>query len=531
MWIVALIGFLLLAGMAIPVIHRTRGGMGVAWLVAVSAAFVVWVAVLVFRWQPVSPLNLQDWRPGEGQFSALVFQFDSVSWSYAFALVSLLLAVLLTASVRMHLIPSPWVWTGSMGVTAVGIFAVLAVTPMAVILSWTLVDVIELGVLLGSRVQRSLKQRAVLSFSSRLAGTLMMMGAVLYSDYLGKPMTLSDFDERVGIFILLAAGLRLGVVPLHLPFVEEPPLRRGLGTVLRLVVPASGLVVLGRLPPAVVSPRLAPYFLLFTSLAALYGAVMWLTSRDELAGRPYWLISLAGIAVASAVRGRPAAAPAWGLAMILAGGLIFLFSVRQPRLFLVPALALAGLSGLPFTPLASGLNGLVVLPFNVLDVILMVAFSLLFTGYIRHSISEGAPLEGLERWVQVIYPLGLFWLALSFWLVGFLGWQGSLTIGNWWAGVICLLIAIGAFFLMRFVKPATDQERAGWFFVLFKPVGRVAAMVFRLDWLYQLIALLYRMVQGVVRFLTVLLEGEGGVLWALLLLTLLLSILHAGSLP
>jgi hypothetical protein len=532
MLIIVLIGFLLLAGAAILIIYRTRGGMGVAWLVAVVSAFLVWVAVLVLRWQSGVSLSLQDWRPGGKEFSTLIFQFDSISWPYAFALVSLLLGVLLTASTRIQQLPNPWAWTGSMGVTAAGIATVLAATPMAVILSWTLVDLIELGVLLGSRVQRLLTQRVVLSFSARLAGTLAVVGAVLYSDYLGKPMTLSKFDERAGIFLLLAAGLRLGVLPLHLPFVEEPPMRRGLGTVLRLVVPASGLVILGRLPPAVVSPQLAPYFLMFSSLAALYGAVMWLTAKDELAGRPYWLISLAGIAVACAVRGRPTAAPIWGIAPILAGGVLFLYSVRQARLFLIPALALLGLSGLPFTPLASGLKGLVVLPFNALDVVLIVAFSLLLTGFTRHAISEGASVEGLDRWVQVVYPLGLFWLALSFWLIGLFGWQGSLTIGNWWVSLICIILAVGLVFLMRYGKlVSADQERAEWLFLLFKPVGKVLAAVFRLDWLYVLIAFVFRLVQGVVRFLTVLLEGEGGVLWALLILTLLISIFYSGSLP
>ncbi len=122
--------------------------------------------------------------------------------------------------------------------------------------------------------------------------------------------------------------------------------------------------------------------------------------------------------------------------------------------------------------------------------------------------------------------VGVIVLADWFW-----GWQGSFTVGNWWAGLICLLLAIGSFFLMHVVKPKTDQEKTGWFFMLLRPVGGVVAVVFRLDWFYQLIAFLYRLVRGIVRFLTVLLEGEGGVLWALLLLTLLLSVLYAGSLP
>ncbi len=259
---------------------------------------------------------------------------------------------------------------------------------------------------------------------------------------------------------------------------------------------------------------------------------MWLVARDELAGRPYWLISLAGIAVACAVRGRPDAAPAWGIAAILAGGLQFLYSAGQTRLILVLVLAFLGLSGLPYTPLASGMQGIVVLPFNVLDVALMIVFSLLLVGYARHSAAERAPLKGMDRWVQVVYPLGLFWLVLSFWLVGFFGWQGSLTMGQWWVSMICVLLAVGLFLLIRLEKPAlSDQWRLGWVVTLFKPLGKTLAAIVRLEWLYPLITLVFRLIQGIVHFLTALLEGEGGLLWTLLLTILLISILSSGSSP
>ncbi len=40
---------------------------------------------------------------------------------------------------------------------------------------------------------------------------------------------------QAGLLLIVAAGLRLGVLPVHLPYNSESSLRRGLGTMLRLV--------------------------------------------------------------------------------------------------------------------------------------------------------------------------------------------------------------------------------------------------------------------------------------------------------
>jgi hypothetical protein len=75
---------------------------------------------------------------------------------------------------------------------------------------------------------------------------------------------------------------------------------------------------------------------------------MWLTARDELNGRPYWLITLAGMAVGCSIRGRPDAALAWGIALLLGGGCILLFSARRRSMMFIPVLVLLGLTGTAF---------------------------------------------------------------------------------------------------------------------------------------------------------------------------------------
>jgi hypothetical protein len=237
------------------------------------------------------------------------------------------------------------------------------------------------------------------------------------------------------------------------------------------------------------------------------------------------------MAVGSSIRGRPDAALAWGVTVLLAGGVILLFSARRRTIMFIPILALIGLTGLPFTPSASGWDGLIVLPFTLLDIILIVAHSLLLLGFIRHMLSDRTDLGIMDRWIQVMYPFGLLILVVSYWLLGVMGWEGSLTVGVWWGALASVLLATGGLFLLfRYLQAAAGEgASSNWAIVFIRSTGRVLSFIFRLDWVYRFFWSIYALLQRLVRFLTIILEGDGGVLWALLLLALLATLLAAGG--
>ncbi|HSV86783.1 MAG TPA: hypothetical protein VLH85_09415 [Levilinea sp.] len=511
--------------------QRVRPSFGYAWLATSILSLVLWVFLLFLRFYPQEPFAISGWRPIEGDASVLLFTLDGVSWPYAFALVALLVGVILTASARLELNTTPWAWAGSLAITGAGLLAIMAGNPLTLIMSWTLIDIVELGVIIRSaRISRQ-AQQAVISFAARVGGTLMVVFALVLSRWRGELLILSEVLPEVGVFLLLAAGLRLGVVPLHLPYTHEVRMRRGLGTILRLVAPASALPVLSRLPPAVAPPDLAVFLLVFSALAALYGAAMWLSAKDELNGRPYWLITLAGMAVGSSIRGRPDAALAWGITVLLAGGTILLFTARRRSILFIPILALLGLTGLPYTPSASGWDGLIVLPFNVLDIISIAAHSLMLLGFIRHLLADRSDLGQMDRWIQVMYPFGLLVIVLSFWLLGIIGWEGSLTLGIWWGAAASVIITSGSIYLLfRYLQAvALNEDVSNWAIVAVRSIGKALSLIFRLDWVYRSFWWLYSVVQRFVQFLTIILEGDGGVLWALLLLALLATLLSPGG--
>jgi hypothetical protein len=124
-------------------------------------------------------------------------------------------------------------------------------------------------------------------------------------------------------------------------------------------------------------------------------------------------------------------------------------------------------------------------------------------------------------------------IVLVLWIIGIIGWAGSFTLGLWWAGLIStILTAASLFWILK-----GSQSRFGkiveqkWLVILARRLGRFLAAVVRMGWLYSILNVLYRLIQQMVMALTTIFEGDGGILWAILLLTLLISIIQTGAIP
>jgi hypothetical protein len=200
-------------------------------------------------------------------------------------------------------------------------------------------------------------------------------------------------------------------------------------------------------------------------------------------------------------------------------------------LIFLPALGVLAMSGLPFTPAGAGWQGLVILPINLPDFIFLVAQVLLVVGYIRHMLRPEETLSSMERWIKVIYPFGLLLLSATAWLIEFLGWPSTTGLDHWGASGVAAGLAAGGWFGMgRLVSWwQAHPERTAWISAAARPVGAVLNNLFRFDWFYRLIEGIYFIVQRFIQVVTVILEGEGGVLWVLVLLALLASLLMSGG--
>jgi len=501
------------------ILRLIRPAFRFIWLVAASGSILTLATVLLWQIHLPQFVALPAWHLQPLFYYSPSWLADRASWPYVLSLVALALAIILTSVARAE--ANPMAWVGTLLLTALGLLAVTAENPLALVLAWTALDLTELVTMLLSVEGEKQSEGVVVAFAARLAGTGLLIWANILSIAGQTPLNLIMVPARSGLYLLLAVGLRLGVLPLHLAYRKERMVRRGFGTALRLVTAASSLVLLARLPAGTIPSSIVPYLLALTCLAAFYAGWMWLFSSDELTGRSFWLVGMAALSFAAAIRGNPTGSIAWGIGLILGGGCLFLYSARQRRLLWLPVLSLMSLTALPFTITATGwLSGentplLYWLPF-------LMAQSLLLAGFIRHSLNVGeTSLESTLPWVKVIYPLGLFLLLFTQLILSLWGWAGARQIGVWWAALADLgLVALITWLALKYRTQLPAQaERSHW------------SDLFRLNWLYRAAWILYRWLGRMINVITSTSEGDGGVLWSFVILALFLSLLARVSSP
>lgn len=488
-----------------------------AWLITTSGALLAWLSV--WLWQVFLPLTLRlsVWKPETLFADSPVFVADGLAWVYGLALVTLAVASLLTAVARPGF-PQLLAWAGTLGLTAIGLLATLANNPLTLVLVWTALDLTELILQLRSVNEPRLSQRVVTAFAIHVGGTGMLMWASLVSLSTGTRMNFENMPPEVGIYLLLAASLRLGIFPLHLPFSAESGLRRGFGTSLRLVSAASSLVLLARIPPTSVISPFTPTLLTLTALAALYGGWMWLRANNDLNGRPFWLLGMGALSVASALRGNPVGSAAWGVALVLSGTALFLTSIQDSRLKRLLLLGVWGLTALPFSPTASGWQSGVATAWGFWPFFL-VSQTLLIGGYIRHALrpSKGS-FHYQPIWSQNLYTAGIILPLAVLFVLGLWGWPGAFRPGNWPASLAAVLLSGGGLWIWpRLRLPA---PRAHWV--------RPSSPTW-LDTLYRFFMAIYEMAGSLLRAFSALLEGDGGILWTLIFLIIFVSLLTTGG--
>ena len=506
---------LFLTAFAVVILQIMRPEFRFTWLTAVGGALLAWMSVLI--WQTNMPLsfNLLPWKPVSLFSESPAFSAETIIWPYALSLVTLAISILLTASVN-ETFTSAFAWAGSLTLCGLGLLAITAANPLTLALVWAALDFTELIIMLRSVNTPVASERIVISFSTRAAGIGLLIWANVVTAASGKSLNFLTIPPQAGLYLLVAAGLRLGVLPLHLPYSSESALRRGLGTTLRLVSAASSLVLLAHIPASSLVSPLTPLLLILTAIAGIYGGWMWLRAPDELIGRPFWIIGLASLAVASALLGNPTGAVSWGTALILIGGALFLASVQQVWISRVLLFGAFSLSALPFSLTASGWQGNVfdfwyILPF------LWVAQALLLTGFIRSVLrpSTRASLESQPIWARSIYPVGIALLLFDQILLGTWGWEGALKIGTWEASLFASLLTFGLLWAIpRF--PVLNPVPAHWIRPSFTPW---------LDRVYQNLWVIYRWLARLSQTVSDILEGDSGIMWTLLFLVLFISLM------
>ncbi len=552
------------------IIRLLRPQFNIQGFMAVLTGLIGWVLILLSHPNIPTYISLPRWEPSYLLISSPALWVDETSWYFALAIATLALSALITSIAQLgqsglpaqqlsqnHLsnndkadisdeaVQSPiilgerptsgWLlWVSILFITSLGLLAVTAANLLTFLLAWAAIDLLELVILLSQMIKSRTRESIILAFSAKVSATCIVIIATVLPGPRGAALSSDTITWPATILLLLAVGLRLGVLPLHLPYTKGLPINRNLATVLRLVSAAGSFILLVRLPSIGGMGGLLPYLLGLTLLAGIYAAIKWLLAKDELDGRPYWLIGTSSLAIASAILSQPAACLAWVMASLLSGGMVLSMSLRHRKLIPLVTLGVVNLSGLPFSPTWQvtslfqfpSLTGIGFAGYGVGLFFILLIQAFLLAGFTHHILrgilsDKSVPSIHVERWAWALFPFGLILILLIHLVIGWfmLPNLNKLPLSAWIMGPSTLILSAVLLYLAHYLshsyRSAVDPNlRSVW------------DRVFSLNWIYRLFWRIYRTLTRVFALVSLVLEGDGGLLWALVLFSLIFVFLQ-----
>ena len=447
----------------------------------------------VWHWQMPGALALQ-WR------------LDARTWPWAVTALVMALVISLTDAIRAERGPAEGSgWAGVLLAGALAVPAVLAASPWAFGMFWALFDGAALVADLGRLSRARHRNTAIwVAFARALTWLAAGVTAVLWPDRLHEAMLLW--------FGVLAVRLWVATLEPGVMAADVPPWR----------LTWAALHLWGVLAAAVWASTQVwtPPRALFGALGglALWGVWRWQRTRVPLRQITASGLALGSLALLTAARGLPAAAWAWSLLAVFPALGMALMPYRAREVWVFAGLLVAGLTLWPLTP-GSAAAALWRSPWHtwMLGPWLVLAGSLVALA--RQGAALQRPEEPLTREKRAFHVLGM-----TLWIATFWGWQfwpfaESVEVAPWvqWgAGGAALLVAAGMVWAAR-------REYAG-----LERVGRAEAWLSKrmAQWTGFVFWKVYRSIGRFLRFLSLLLEGDGGVLWAWVLLAMLAVLLQ-----
>jgi hypothetical protein len=228
------------------------------------------------------------------------------------------------------------------------------------------------------------------------------------------------------------------------------------------------------------------------------------------------------LALLASISGATFGAANLGVTLILIGGLIYMQPAvtRSSRWLVYLGIVLA--MGLPYSPSAAGLAGLMASPSLAEELGALILFSLVIAAFVQRGRSKADLHGGEERIVYLTHPLSQVVILAAYVGIGLFGWPGSFTPGAWSAVILAAAITAVIILIRKplftayqyiFSRLKLRLGRSGLPEKIRKYLSRINLNGIRVT----LISIVRNLVVGV----SFLLEGPVGLLWGLILMVIL----------
>jgi hypothetical protein len=501
---------------------RLRGmRMAYIWLMPAIITLVCWILFLILPIPATSGAIKVPWLYSLEKSGSLVFNLDSNSWGYVFLMISLVLGYFFTLPIRLEQEKRTVLWIGWMLLSIVALFAFTAGNLVTLIMAWTLFDLVDFVfsffILKTAAEERSL---AVIFLPKIVSVSLLVLSVVfLGSD--SAQLVPTSLHPIAYLLILLAAIFRTGLIPYRQNKIGEDQSGVSFEFLKKIAFILLGFSLLSHLPGnfynGISSALISSIFQILSILFTLTS----LANHEE--NVDVWLDALICLALISVISGDPKLLFGWAGVVVVGAGIQQFYSFRNPRFNYFAMLGAAAVSGLPFSIGLVALNGLSSRGLLIWELLCLPIYALLILDLIQKITIPRKSNPSLEPWYLAVYLFGLFLLALSPFAVIIKSVITSTSaVQNWWIGIVMAVIT----FFIYLLNFRQKKLRKG----LEKYINRLRPMMtfLRFEWLNGIWKWVSVIIAEAFSFITQLLEGEGGVIWAIVLMALLISILGAG---
>jgi hypothetical protein len=471
------------------------------WVMVSSGSAWVFAASLLLL-NPQSHLN-PIWNAGEELLPSLAFSVDWISTALSLSVCGALFYIVLS---RQESPLENALLSGLTGVSVLGLFADSAYT---LALFWTVLELFHFSMAVSRPERGRISNNSLLGPLLRLAAPVILIWVTLIGSGTGGTRFLTDWDSSAA-YPLLAAGFIgfLSWFPGKSSYRAEnvessqTALQSWIPAALGSMVMIRAGTLLGDAGGVTAIPIVISVLLVLTAAG---GAL--LDTADS-----WWFVGCGLLVAGSAALADPVSALSWGLVFMLPGCLFWSVRDQAQPTYLLLGLGGLGILPLPFLPAWTGMG---VFQSGLSGILLAVGCGLFLGALVIAGLKSLSRVGESKEGLSPLIIIGSGILLLSQVLIAFR--LGLLEMGRgllsrpaviWLAPLMIVLSLIAGNWV-----PLRGKD------LIVKRLTRVA------ERLKQFILAIIQLVRWIVSFLIGLLERDGGLIWALLLGFLILTLI------
>jgi len=509
---------LLLTASVVSLFLRYKGvRLAYVWLVFILTTSIVWLLLFIIQPDRISPLVMKNWIKIGSTPVDLTLEINSLNWPISVGYFTILLSYLLTSIVRLHGNKSLYTWVEMTVLALVGWLVLLARDYWSIFIAWTLIDFVEL--IFHLKYKMLDPEKFYLHFLVKFIGSMFLVFGISRSFQANPQSLFANKIEGVGTVILLAAILHSGVFSNILMKSSKINDSRISLIFLRIISFTASFYVLTYLTDHRLSflPEIIIKILFFG--VAIWGAYKWAMGSNESYRFQELLLAFGAMVGYLYLAGSGDSIVYWLILLLMPIGWLFLYSDRDPWIHTFWFFCIFMMSGLPFSLTLQGLKEFLKSGNSIDLFFVTLPMILAISGYIKHALIKSGKYTNLEPWYQIIYLIGLFFPIISMSAVVLKNTQLIADEFNaWWIGSIVLSFSILVYFYLIKLKNHIIEVKE----IREIKIGSVSIS-------FQVMQIIsnnvYLLVENLLTFIARLFEGAGGILWAVVILALFLTIL------